>query len=309
MKKNLLLSLVALILGVSFLSSCSKTDSSVGPVITAGPVGSANTSNNLTITKDSSLHYTVSIKADGKIDAITIDKSVTLGSAATITHPTVASGFSGQTSYTIDFTDPIIYAQCPISYTFNVTDKNSNKATWVLTITKATASTGTKLTVSTFTGKTFGALHNSAGSFASLSTGTIYSQTQADASSSSIDAIYYYGATNHATIAAPNDVTVGAGASNTNLAVNFTTLNATTFYKFGQEGAGVWAAVITGAVYDFSTISASISLTKVTTLAPGDVIAFKTAAGKYGLINVTSVNAVNSDYTYGTLVADIKYVN
>ena len=129
----------------------------------------------------------------------------------------------------------------------------------------------------------------------SLSTGVIYNKTSGQANPSSVDLVYYHGASNGHTFAAPNDATVNMSTASTfGFTENFSTQNATTF------AMTTWTAADFDAITDDSFVDAAEFPTttdsKENMVANGNIIAFTTASGKKGLIKV--VGAVDS--TTGT---------
>lgn len=132
------------------------------------------------------------------------------------------------------------------------------------------------------------------GSYYSVSENTVYLQAAAYANKEKVDIVYYYGGTNLATIAAPDDVTVdGSTANSFDLTTGWEVKNATRFAAYSGN-------------FDTATDSdiASISCTesKMTDLAVGDVIAFKTSANATGLIKVTNITVSGT----GSTVISVK---
>lgn len=147
---------------------------------------------------------------------------------------------------------------------------------------------------------TLGAQNNTSnGSYLNLANGIASTQAVAEAASNLVDAIYYYGTSNFATICAPNDPTVGGGTGNLTLATGLTTKNATLF------GTTSISAAAFDAMTDDSVISGltGITATKVTSLTVGNVIAFKTVSNKLGLIKVVAIPAATNA---GTIEIAIK---
>ena len=144
--------------------------------------------------------------------------------------------------------------------------------------------------IHTYTDKVLGSYDSESGSsFASID-GTVYSFSEAGNNSGEVDLLYYYGQTNEATVAAPNDPTaedVYPGLTNwsTQNATEFKTTDLTTGDFDGIPGTDDSQIVSAAEGADQSAISG---------LTEGDVIGFVTAStsahsDKMGLIKVISV--------------------
>ncbi len=167
--------------------------------------------------------------------------------------------------------------------------------------------TPTDAGINTYTAKIFGdQTNNSAGSFFATSNGTVYTQAQAKANDSLVDLVYYYGATNKATIANPTDADAATIFDNP-------TTGLQTWTK--KNNTELRATILTADI--FNTISADSTLTKLytasaigsaltdaTDLAVGDVIAFKTVKNKQGFLKVVTIIENNSNADYITV--DVK---
>ena len=147
-----------------------------------------------------------------------------------------------------------------------------------------------------------GAQNNSDfGSYYSMISNIAKKQAEANADPADIDFIYYYGSSNLATLAAPDDAQVAGVMSNTQLS-SWTTKNATRFKK------------VSG--FDFDNLTESTSLTEeiakggltsmANNLAVGDVVIFVTAGAQtFGAIKVVSISPASGS---GVLKFDMKFV-
>ena len=183
-------------------------------------------------------------------------------------------------------------------YTFIATDKNGLTETITITVT-AVASAGV---ITTYTDKLLGSYSATEGSsFASVN-GNVYNSTDAATNSDKVDLVYFYGATNYATFAAPSDSdaqTVFSGIS------AWTTKNATVF------GTTAITATAFDAMTDDSGIvtpATGLTSTKISSLEVNDVIAFETAstsanASKKGLIKITDITGTGGT---GTITFTVK---
>jgi len=155
--------------------------------------------------------------------------------------------------------------------------------------------------IETYSDKILGSYDNTSdgSSFASID-GTVYSWSDASANSEKVDLVYFYGATNEATLAAPND----SDAESVFDFSNWDTQNATKF------GTTTLTASDFDAIDDDITIkeeASDLTATKVNQLSVDDVIAFETAstsahASKKGLIKINSITT-GSD---GTIDITVK---
>lgn len=185
-------------------------------------------------------------------------------------------------------------------YDFTLTDKDGESDTKSITITVVAAGN-----IVSYSGKMLGGQTNATvgSSFASID-GTVYSWSDATANSNKVDFVYFYGTTNQATIAAPNDADAVTAFGELDLN-SWATQNAT---KFKLVTTTLTWADITDDTIILQEAS-SLSNSKVNLLEVGDIIAFETAstsanAGKKGLIKVTSIDGTSGDDR--TISFDVK---
>lgn len=148
-----------------------------------------------------------------------------------------------------------------------------------------------------WTGKTIGAQESTTGSFFASLDGTVMTLSQATSNQAKVDFAYYYGDVNLATLAAPDDATLNGGTGNFTWCQSWTTKNQTRFDL----------TTLTATEFDAASAAtinalADPSSSKVTSLAQGKVIAFKTASGKKGLIKVTAITTGKN----GSITLDVK---
>ena len=183
------------------------------------------------------------------------------------------------------------------TYALIASDKDGLTATQSVVITVDPALGGDP--ISSYTAILMGGLQNTEyGSFLDAEEGDVYKLGPAVTNQSLIDMVYYYGSANNATLCAPNDATVNGGSGNFDVCQVWTTKNATTF---GPSS-------ITASEFDdinndteISEIS-GLSLSKMTALIVGNVIAFETAGDKKGLVKITALENSNS----GTITIAVK---
>ena len=184
-------------------------------------------------------------------------------------------------------------------YTFTVTDNNDKTASVSFTIT--VEATGGPITTWT---KTLGSHQSATGASFASTTGTVYGIADAKTNSSVIDFMYFYGATNYATLAAPDDYDVSTVFASADGPANWTTRNSTRFAATSLT-AGDFDAIADDLVIVEKATGASA--TKVNNLATGDVVAFvtdsdKSGGAKMGLVKIVSITTGAG----GTITISVK---
>jgi len=143
-------------------------------------------------------------------------------------------------------------------------------------------------------------------SFASFN-GQVYDLTSAKANSSKIDVIFFYGATNMATLSAPNNtadldqVFTSASKPSTWIVQNGTKLEKRTDVVFENVATG----------NDIPNVNSTGS-SKVSNVAVGDVICFRTASTNTDFPNkngVLKVSAINGTSGTATITFSVKVAN
>ncbi|WP_143017198.1 hypothetical protein [Catalinimonas alkaloidigena] len=142
--------------------------------------------------------------------------------------------------------------------------------------------------------------------------GKVYKIADAKANSAMIDIVYFYGPTNLATLAAPDDESVDVVYVNSpSRPSTWDTQNSTKFVKTDLAMADFDAATA-------GTINATITESgdsKANELAEGDVVAFETADGQKGWIYVNSIDTERDpttgqqEYDNGSITITLKIVN
>lgn len=153
--------------------------------------------------------------------------------------------------------------------------------------------------ISSFTAVLMGAQSATTGSSLDAEAGTVYKLADAKTNASKVDIMYYYGATNLATFAAPNDATVnGTGAGSFDWTSTWSVQNATKF------GVSTMTATAFDAITDDSALTGITGLTasKLTNLSIGNVLEFTTVGGKKGVLKVSAITTGAS----GSITIDVK---
>ncbi len=298
MKKISFIALFAAVIGMTIMSSCKKDDEHAAPSITFSN-GTSQELDFVAAGADSiNVLFSVSVAADAEIETFVITQKVTDlqgGVTPTTYDATTTDGFKGETAktyyfdkwfYVTDFTSATKY-----DYEFVVTDKDAQSYSLTYSVTMKTQAQAGQINTYTVT---LGSYNSSTGSSFASSNGTVYNWADATTNSQLIDFVYYYGATNNATIAAPDDADAGTVFDFSNWA----TKNATRF--------GIVTGVTFSDITDDTEIVANESAataSAVTTLSVGNVVEFKTAAGKYGMFVVSAINGTTSS---GTIDITVK---
>ncbi len=302
MKKMRLLTVLFAVAGMIFLNSCGGDDQHAAPTISI-----SKTSWELDFSNDTAVQvlFTADVNAEGEVETFSITETKidqNGGQTSAAYDASTTSSFKGETSkkytfdktfYASDFTQYKEY-----DYKFSVTDKDGQSYSVTVKITKKAEATSPDATE--YSTVLMGAQSNAnVGSFYDVESNTVYTLSDANAHQADVDFIYYYGSTNTATIAAPNDETVNGQSGDFTWTQDWTTQNATAFYKL----TGVdFASIQTTADVDAALEGQNSPLSKVPQLAVGDVVGFTTAAGTNGVFKVTDISGTSD----GTITIDVK---
>jgi hypothetical protein len=161
-----------------------------------------------------------------------------------------------------------------------ITDADNKQAEVGFTVTITPAGVAVKKK----TNVEFGSFNDPIGSFYSTSTEQIYTISQAASNQALIDIIFFKGVTNGNTIAAPDDAaanTISDFQLNT-----WTTKNQTRFIKSTMTAAQFDAI---GTTHVFPEFVAANGLSNANLLVNGNVIYFRTQAGKRGYAKVVDL--------------------
>ncbi len=261
MKKLFAISLIVLA-GAAMFTRCKKDDTKPAPTIT---VTNNKTVYTVTATADTTITFNVTVSAEAEIDQFTIKKTV----GSTTTSYGNPTGFSGQTSYTYNFSETFHATDTyPISFTFKVVDKDAQETSLTVTVSKVNAPATTPLNTEITTGVIWNIIGPNQGAWDLV--------TNAGVSFSSADA---------------NKDMKNTSTSTTGWINEWTSMNNTMFVKantYDYANATLEAAV---AAYNAGTASA-----KVTNPVAGDIYVAKLRGGStYVVIKVTNVVDTPSD--------------
>ena len=301
MKKMKIFALM-LFAGATIFTSCKKDETPMAdPTITfQGGVTS------IVFPTTSAIDVNVNFAAEGKIESVTLlSPSLTTNGNTTTTitdkmgtaHNTNSKGETSTTYLfqvpTADLTAALGYHTSGLTYTFTITDQEGMSTTANFTVT--TVATGNP--INTYTAVIMGNQSSSNGSFYATTTNQTYLLSAAATNSSIIDFCHFYGATNAATLAAPNDADAQTIFSSIS---GWATKNATKFTK----QTSITTAAFDAMTDDLGFASLTSTDSKANTLAVGSIVSFQTAAGKKGLIKVTGLTGSSS--TAGDITVVVK---
>jgi hypothetical protein len=198
--------------------------------------------------------------------------------------------------YSIDITMTSLNVEGTEKISLKVTDKDGQTNEISVNITTESAAGP----ITAFDQKILGSYQSATGSSFASADGSIYSLAEAKANQAKVDWMYFYGASDLATIAAPNDAHAALVFNNaTNGLQTWTTKNGTLFRK-------VTTVIDWNAITDDTIIMQEAATapdqTRIATLAAGNILLFKTVTGKYGMIKVNNI-AVGAD---GTIDISVK---
>jgi len=291
--KKLLLFGLGVIASLSTLTSCKKDEVISNPTITF----LNNKSSYDAIKSDSSYTFIADVEATGELDNIKIFDVSNGGNEKQVLSITK---FDSDTKHEVKYTiSNLKNLTTTVKLKITVTDKKTN-------VTSETFTLNPFISINTYSATLLGSLYNNTvGSFYSTSNGLVYTVNTAATNSSLIDLIYYYSGGNGATIGAADDSNINTAYPST---VSWATKNKTRFTTTSIT-ASTFDAIVNDATIDALS---SISDTKVIGLAEGNVFAFKTEAGKKGLVKITSItkglNTVTQqqDFQFGTIEIVVK---
>jgi hypothetical protein len=184
------------------------------------------------------------------------------------------------------------------NFIFTITDADNQSKELSFEIT--TVTTSGPGPINTFSMKIMGAQGSSTGSsFASLN-GNVYSGPDAKTNAALVDWLYFYGASNLATLAAPDDADAATIFTNATYGLQtWAVKNPTRFKKVTVPVD--WAAITDDATI-VTLCETGVDLTKANNLDVTDVVAFIAASGKKGLIQVENITGTDA----GTMTISVK---
>jgi hypothetical protein len=294
MKKLIYFSLSLLLVTTTIFTSCKKSSSTTinGPSIHLN-TGTGYISGNQTVTNSTPILIGI-IASAGDGNLTKFEALRTFNSKSKIVKD---STFSSK-SFTYDINT---FAQGSVgqeTWVFTIHDSNGDSAsvTFIITTTPPNAPGP----INDYSSKTLGAQISSSGNAFASTNGIVYILADAKTNSALIDWVYYWDAIGEGTLSAPSDSAAALQYNNgSNGIQNWQVRNATKFKIL--TGAFTWSKIVNDSLITIENQS-GVNLSKVNNLTVGNIIAFKTAAGKEGLI---LIDAITNDVT-GTITFDVK---
>jgi hypothetical protein len=294
MKTIKLFFFAAVVLAAGFFTSCTDDTTATGPVIEfISGTGILTADATVTTGQEFSFKWIVT-QGTAKLSEFTIR----LENADVTGFPnTDVPSDSYSDTYTTSKDVAGVY-----EYTFIATDKDGLQDTKTIVVTVQAAG----VDVDSYTDIILGADNNATlgSSFASID-GSIYLLADAKTNSDKVDFVYFYGATNKATIAAPSDADAQTVFSSPTSGIATWTVKNATSLATTTLTAAQFDAIATD--LDIAAVTAGTVGTKVNNLAVGNVIYFETAStsanpSKKGLAKVTALTAEKT----GSVTLQIK---
>lgn len=274
--RKLLYLFTATVLAGSLMTGCDEGENEQPGIDNLAVNGTLGVSSG-THEPGSTINFTFKLTDDDELKSYSITKSVD-GNVSTLESEEL-SGTTKSVDFSYTFSEA---AGKQVIFTITVTDSDDEAVARAYTATLASG-------LDSYSAKLLGAQSSSTGSFLATTTGTVYTIADAKTNSDKVDLVYFYGASNFATLAAPNDTDAATVYDGTNGLATWTVKNATKFKTTSmsvQNFNDVDVASKIKASWDNGTGS---EVTKVNSLLKDTVVAFKTASGKYGVALVTNL--------------------
>jgi hypothetical protein len=294
MKKLSYLFLSIIFLSVTYLTSCSKSSSSsvTGPSIhfitDAGYI-----STNTTVQVNTLLLFGINAtNGDVKLKRFLVQR---IFKNKTITQVDTAIQVASF-SYTLHTAAQA--TEGTETVTFTVIDNNGSSAAVMVMITTTPAPASGP--INTYSAKVLGAQTSTSGNSFATSNGNVYFLPEAKINAALVDWVYYSDPANLSTLSAPSDSAAAAIYNDaTNGIATWPVRNATLFKKVTDPIN--WAGITNDSIIVLENQS-GVTFSKLGNIVINDFLAFKTASGKKGMIQV---KALTPDVT-GTITLNVK---
>lgn len=286
MKKLVKSVLMLSIASLAILSSCTKetTDEVTDVTVTITPSPSASL-------VDAGTVLTLTIEAKGNTD----NKLKKITVTSTQSGSALLSKTLSVNSTTEIVRDTLAKIDATYSYTVIVEGEKGSPATKTYTVKTKTAAAEVDVTnaIPLF-GQTNGAGTNA--NFMQLTDphGTFSTATFA-ANKAKVDVAFFYGAANKATLTSPSDATMQGLYSG----LDWTGANTTMLYKTSMTTTEFDAVATANSDAAITTLAASVAtsawVSSINLLTKGNVVLYKTAGNKLGLIKVDNLSATGAN--------------
>ncbi|MBI1221745.1 MAG: hypothetical protein GC180_03995 [Bacteroidetes bacterium] len=202
-------------------------------------------------------------------------------------------------SITFDYQVGSLPSTEKITVIVKMSNGTQTQKTLLMTVTAATKN------VVDAPGRQMGAQSNSTyGSYYSFDVNNAVLQADANSNPAGVDWVYYFGSSNSATFAAPDDATLNSSnvMGNTSLP-NWSTKNATRFKKLSGFD---YAGLATSDQLQAEIAKGAPTLSAITNMQVGDIYLFITASAKeYGAVKITGINTGAA----GDISFDMKFIS
>lgn len=286
MKKLVKSVLMLSIASLAILSSCKKDDDNADVTDVKVDISSSPASPVVIGTP-----YKVTIVCTGNTDNKLKSISVTRTATGMSDKVMLSTSLTGTSSTQEVWDTPGVEGS--YTYTAAITGEKGSPATKNITVTVIPAPGGINKTANPVP---LFAQQNDPGvneNFMNLSTFATYDNSEFTANKANIDLVFYYGNSNKATLCSPSD---NAMQTQIYSGLNWTGTNTTQLYKTSLTVAQ-YNAIANGTTdTELTTMAAGVSAwsSTMTQLAVDNIILFKTAAGKIGLIRVNTLTGNSS---------------
>jgi hypothetical protein len=280
MKKLSLLFAILLVASATFFTSCSKDTTTTPPTIMLN-AGTGYTATDVSVPVNTALKIgVIANSTTGKLTNLKVSQTIS-GVTTNISDNTFATPTA---THNEDFEMTASPVAGVVTLTFRITADDGEYAEASLTITTTSAP------INTYTAVLLGGQENpNLGSFYSTIDNAVMKLAAARSNSQTVDMVYYYGTTNHASIVAVSDNQLQGVPSFVECA-SWPTQNET---KFKLTTGVDWSTIT-----DESGILANatdLTVTHINQLAVGDIVSFQTATtssnpSKKGMYKVMEVN-------------------
>lgn len=283
------------LLSLGALSSCEETGEEV--IVEPGPSITLSRSS-ATVTAGEAATVDYSVIAESRLEIIRIYRENSL--FAEVTDFVNNDSHTATFSYTTNGDE----AGTTIEFRFEAEDRQDrvSSETFIVTVEEDIP----EIPVATYEATLLGAHNNpNTGSFYDADGNQVYLLAGARENAAAIDFVYYYGATNLATLASPNDPTIEEVLPQieqftvrNNTAVRRTDLSSSDFDAIGDTDG----IQITNA---FDAGSLPTEETRVNELTEGEVFAFQTSDERQGLVRVSDIEGTDA----GSITIDVKVIS
>lgn len=278
-------------------TSCGTDNEDLTPAAPSISLSGVADQNGATLDVNQSISFTLNVNAPGGFNTIRVDKTIGMGSTVELGTESKAPG---QT--VTSFTYPFSYAPTSdeagknIVFDFVVTDDNGKTTAheFVVTVNEPV--------INVYQAVLMGAQSNTTtGSFYNARENQVYLIGAAKNNPDKVDFVYYYGATNKATVAAPTNEDAKSVFGATNLqGMN----NASNFVRTTANFASITtASAITNAWLEQKTGTVD---TQVKDLAVGQVFAFQLADKRGYRLGVAEIVSIEGASNTGKITLNIK---